>query len=126
MIAIKRAYDTANKSDGARFLVDRLWPRGVKKENLAIKAWLKDVAPSNELRKWYHHDPTDPDKDQWDEFRRRYFAELKENPDAWRPLLEAAREGKVTLVYSAKHEDHNNAEALKEFLEEKLRRAQGQ
>jgi uncharacterized protein YeaO (DUF488 family) len=111
MIAIKRAYEAASKADGARFLVDRLWPRGVKKEDLAIKAWLKDVAPSNELRQWYHHDP-----DQWDEFRRRYFAELKENLEAWEPLLEAAREGTVTLVYSAKNEDHNNAEALKEFL----------
>jgi uncharacterized protein YeaO (DUF488 family) len=114
MIAIKRAYDAVNKADGARFLVDRLWPRGVKKEALAIKSWLKDAAPSNELRKWYHHD-----LDQWDEFRRRYFAELKDNPDAWQPLLEAAHDGKVTLVYSAKHEDHNNAEALKEFLSEK-------
>lgn len=117
MIAIKRAYEAASKADGARFLVDRLWPRGVKKEDLAIKAWLKDVAPSNELRQWYHHDV-----DQWDEFRRRYFAELKENPVAWEPLLEAAREGTVTLVYSAKNEDHNNAEALKEFLTEQLHR----
>ena len=115
MIAIKRAYAATSKTDGARFLVDPLWPRGVKKEALEIKAWLKNVAPSNELRDWYHHD-----MDQWDEFRRRYFAELKENPDAWQPLLEAAREGTVTLVYSSKHEDHNNAEALKEFLEEKL------
>lgn len=112
MIAIKRAYEAASKADGARFLVDRLWPRGVKKEDLAIKAWVKDAAPSNELRQWYHHDV-----DQWDEFRRRYFAELKENPEAWEPLLEAAREGTVTLVYSAKNEDHNNAVALKEFLE---------
>jgi uncharacterized protein YeaO (DUF488 family) len=115
MIAIKRAYEASAKTDGKRFLVDRLWPRGVKKEDLAIKAWLKDVAPSNELRQWYHHD-----EDQWDEFRRRYFAELKENPDAWQPLLEAAREGTLTLIYSAKNEDHNNAVALKEFLEEHL------
>jgi uncharacterized protein YeaO (DUF488 family) len=118
MIAIKRAYEAASKADGARFLVDRLWPRGVKKEDLAIEAWLKDVAPSNELRQWYHHD----DVDQWNEFRRRYFAELKENPEAWEPLLEAAREGTLTLVYSAKNEDHNNAEALKEFLTEHLHR----
>lgn len=116
MIAIKRAYEPASKADGARFLVDRLWPRGVKKEALSIKSWLKDVAPSSELRKWYHHD-----EGRWDEFRRRYFAELKVNPDAWQPLLEAAREGAVTLVYSAKHEDHNNALALKEFLTRKLR-----
>jgi uncharacterized protein YeaO (DUF488 family) len=117
MIAIKRAYEAASKADGARFLVDRLWPRGVKKEDLAIKAWVKDVAPSNELRQWYHHDV-----DQWDEFRKRYFAELKENAEAWEPLLEAAREGTVTLVYSAKSEDHNNAEALKGFLTEHLHR----
>jgi uncharacterized protein YeaO (DUF488 family) len=117
MIAIKRAYEAASKADGARFLVDRLWPRGVKKEDLAIKAWLKDVAPSNELRRWYHHD-----LDQWNEFRRRYFAELEENPEAWQPLLEAAREGTLTLVYSAKNEDQNNAEALKEFLTEHLHR----
>lgn len=117
MIAIKRAYEKAGKADGARFLVDRLWPRGVKKEDLAIKAWLKDVAPSNELRQWYHHDV-----DQWDEFRKRYFAELKGNPGAWQPLLEAAREGTLTLIYSAKSEDHNNAEALKEFLTGHLHR----
>ena len=116
MIAIKRAYEAASKADGARFLVDRLWPRGVKKEDLAIKAWMKDASPSNELRKWYHHDP-----DQWDEFRRRYFAELKENPEGWEPLLEAARDGAITLVYSAKHEDHNNAVALKEFLTKRLK-----
>lgn len=115
MIGIKRAYEAPGKADGTRFLVDRLWPRGVKKEALSIKSWLKDVAPSNELRKWYHHD-----ENQWDEFRRRYFAELRENPDAWQPLLEAAREGAVTLIYSAKHEDHNNAVALKEFLSRKL------
>jgi uncharacterized protein YeaO (DUF488 family) len=115
MIAIKRTYEPANKADGTRFLVDRLWPRGVKKEALSMKAWLKDAAPSTDLRRWYHHDP-----EQWDEFRRRYFAELRENADAWQPLLEAARDGTVTLLYSAKHEDHNNAEALKEFLTERL------
>ena len=107
-IQIKRAYEAAGKKDGQRFLVDRLWPRGIKKEALAIEAWLKDVAPSNELRTWYHHD-----LERWDESRKRYFTELKENPDAWSPLVEAARRGTITLLYSAKSADNNNAVALK-------------
>ncbi|MGA9062616.1 MAG: DUF488 domain-containing protein [Terracidiphilus sp.] len=115
MIQVKRVYDAAERADGARFLVDRLWPRGVKKESLAIRAWLKDTAPSNELRQWYHHDPA-----QWDEFRRRYFSELRENPASWLPLLEAAHHGAVTLLYSSHHVEHNNAVALKEFLIERL------
>jgi uncharacterized protein YeaO (DUF488 family) len=115
MIQIKRVYDPAESADGARFLVDRLWPRGVKKEALAIRAWLKDVAPSNELRKWYHHDPA-----LWDEFRRRYFNELRKNPASLLPLLEAARHGTVTLLFSSHHAEHNNAQALKEFLIERL------
>jgi uncharacterized protein YeaO (DUF488 family) len=115
MIRIKRTYEVREKSDGDRYLVDRLWPRGIKKEKLAVEAWTKDVAPSNELRHWYHHD-----MDQWDEFRRRYFAELETNPAAWQPLLEAARAGTITLLYSAKNEDHNNAVALKEFLDKRL------
>lgn len=116
MIQIKRAYEAADKKDGERFLVDRLWPRGIKKESLAIEAWLKDVAPSTELRNWYHHDPA-----RWEEFRRRYFSELKENPKAWQPLLEASRRGSITLVYSAKPTENNNAVALKEFLSQKGR-----
>jgi uncharacterized protein YeaO (DUF488 family) len=115
MLQIKRAYEPADSSDGQRFLVDRLWPRGVKKESLAIQDWLKDVAPSKELRKWYHHGP-----ELWNEFCRRYFRELEANPAAWQPLLEAARRGKVTLVYSARHAEQNNAVALKEFLTKKL------
>jgi uncharacterized protein YeaO (DUF488 family) len=111
MIEIKRVYEPAEKGDGARFLVDRLWPRGVKKEALAIEGWLKDAAPSNELRHWYHHDLA-----QWDEFRRRYFKELERVPSAWQPLLDAARKGKVTLLFGSKHPEHNNAVALKEFL----------
>jgi uncharacterized protein YeaO (DUF488 family) len=115
MIQIKRVYETVEKTDGERFLVDRLWPRGVKKEALAIREWLKDVAPSNELRHWYHHELA-----QWDEFRRRYFDELKQNPGAWLPLVEAAGRGTITLLYGSKHAEHNNAVALKEFLTEKL------
>jgi len=116
MILIKRVYDPVAGADGARFLVDRLWPRGVKKESLAIKAWSKDASPSTELRNWYHHDLA-----RWDEFRRRYFTELEQNPAAWRPLIEAARRNRVTLLYSAKDTEHNNAVALKEFLAMRLR-----
>jgi uncharacterized protein YeaO (DUF488 family) len=115
MIQVKRAYQPAESSDGDRFLVDRLWPRGVKKEELGIKAWLKDAAPGTELRKWYHHQPA-----LWDEFCRRYFKELEANPASWQPLLEAARHGKVTLLYGARDEKNNNAVALKEFLTKKL------
>jgi uncharacterized protein YeaO (DUF488 family) len=115
MIHIKRVYDQASSADGARFLVDRLWPRGLRKESLGIEAWMKDAAPSNELRHWYHHDAA-----QWDEFRRRYFSELERNPTSWTSLLEAARKGTVTLLYSSKHPEGNNAIALKEFLSERL------
>lgn len=115
MLKIKRAYEPAEPSDGARLLVDRLWPRGIKKEKLTMRAWLKDVAPSPELRKWFAHDP-----DKWQEFQRRYRAELKANPDAWEPLLEAAKQGDVTLLYSARDTEHNSALLLKEFLEEHM------
>jgi uncharacterized protein YeaO (DUF488 family) len=115
MILLKRAYEKPSNADGDRFLVDRLWPRGVKKSSLALKAWLKDAAPSTDLRHWYHHDLT-----RWDVFRRRYFSELEKNPAAWRPLLEAARQGTVTLVYSSQLAEHNNAVALREFLMEKI------
>jgi uncharacterized protein YeaO (DUF488 family) len=117
MIETKRAYEKASKADGERFLVDRLWPRGVKKSALRVSAWLKDVAPSTELRDWYGHDPA-----KWSEFRKRYFGELRANPGAWEPLLEAARKGKITLVYSSRETEINNAVALAEFLEAKLKR----
>jgi uncharacterized protein YeaO (DUF488 family) len=116
MILIKRAYDPVESSDGARFLVDRLWPRGLGKEALAIVWWCKEAAPSNELRRWYHHDP-----EQWDEFRRRYFEELEAHPTAWQPLVDAANDRDVTLLYASKHAEHNNAVALKEFLNLKLK-----
>lgn len=115
MIRLERAYETESSQDGTRFLVERLWPRGVKKSALRIEGWLKDVAPSTELRKWFNHDPA-----KWDEFRRRYFSELKTNPDAWKPLLVAARHGTVTLVYSSHDQEHNNAVALEEFLKKHL------
>lgn len=116
MIQVKRAYDATSKDDGARFLVERLWPRGVKKQDLQIEGWVKDVAPSSQLRQWFHHDPA-----KWNEFRQRYFRELAQNPDAWQPLLARARRGRVTLVYSAHDTEHNNAVALKGFLDHKIR-----
>jgi uncharacterized protein YeaO (DUF488 family) len=111
MIRLKRAYEPADPADGTRFLVERLWPRGVKKASLKIESWIKDVAPSTELRKWFSHDPA-----KWDEFRRKYFEELRANPDGWQPILQAARSGTVTLVYSSHDSEHNNAVALQEFL----------
>lgn len=114
-ISLKRAYDPAGKSDGARFLVERLWPRGVKKEFLPVKAWLKDVAPSTELRQWFSHDPA-----KWAEFQKRYTAELKSHPAAWAPLLDAARQGPITLIYSSHDQEHNNAVVLRSFLQQKL------
>ncbi len=113
-IQTKRAYDAPAASDGERYLVDRVWPRGVKREDLHIKEWQKEVAPSNDLRKWFGHDPA-----RWDEFRQRYFKELDANPATWQPLLEAARKETVTLVYGAKDTEHNQAVALKEYLERK-------
>ena len=98
-ILLKRAYDPPSAEDGERYLVDRLWPRGLKRESLKLAGWLKDVAPSNELRKQFHHDIA-----RWDEFRERYFQELDANASGWQALLEAARHGPVTLVYGAK--DH--------------------
>jgi uncharacterized protein YeaO (DUF488 family) len=108
----KRVYERPARADGERFLVERLWPRGMKKEALAMKAWLKDIAPSDALRRWFAHDPA-----KWDEFRRRYFAELAERGDALRPILDASARGNVTLLYSAHDTEHNNAVALKEYLE---------
>lgn len=111
MIKVKRVYDPPSPEDGKRFLVDRLWPRGLSKKAARIDSWLKDVAPSDSLRKWFGHDPS-----KWREFQRRYFKELEARPEAWRPLLEAAREGQVTLLFSARDEAHNNAVALQRFL----------
>lgn len=115
MIMIKRAYDPPAAQDGERYLVDRLWPRGVKREALDLTGWVKDAAPSNELRKWVHQEPK-----HWEAFEDRYAAELKENPDAWKPLLEAARKGRITLIYASRDPEHNNAAALKKFLEKHL------
>lgn len=114
-VTIHRVYDTPLPQTGRRFLVDRLWPRGIRSDDLALDGWLKDVAPSDALRKWFAHEPA-----KWDEFRERYAAELENRPQAWKPLLDAAREGSVALLYSARDEQHNNAVALREFLLRKL------
>ena len=118
MIALKRAYDPVSRADGTRFLVERLWPRGVTKAKLHLEAWLKEVGPSTELRQWFRHDPA-----KWDEFRKRYRRELDSHPDAWQPIVSAARHGPVTLVYSSHDTEHNNAVALHEYLEAKRRRS---
>ena len=115
MIQLKRVYDKPSSEDGKRFLIERLWPRGIKKSALRMDAWLKEVGPSTSLRKWFGHD-----EKKWDEFRRRYFSELEKNPEIWGEILRAARRGRVTLIYSSHDTEHNNAVALKEFLEKKL------
>jgi uncharacterized protein YeaO (DUF488 family) len=109
---LKRANESSNPEDGTRFLVERLWPRGVKKTELRIDAWLKDAAPSDALRRWFAHDPK-----KWPEFRRRYFAELKGHPEVIDPIRSAMAHGRVTLVYSARDDEHNNAVALKDYVE---------
>jgi uncharacterized protein YeaO (DUF488 family) len=114
MIAIKRVYEET-QAKGKKFLVERLWPRGIRKENLEYDEWLRDVAPSTELRKWFSHDP-----EKFDEFRRRYYKELDLCPEAWQPILAAAGKGTVTLLYSSHDAEHNNAVALKRYLETKL------
>jgi uncharacterized protein YeaO (DUF488 family) len=115
-IEVERVYGDHPQGRGRRFLVDRLWPRGIRKSDLPMTGWLKDVAPSDDLRHWFGHDP-----DRWPEFVRRYDEELDEHPEAWRPLEDAARRGRVVLLFGAKDEEHNNAVALKQYLEKKLR-----
>ena len=116
-ITIKRVYEPDSPRDGRRILVERLWPRGIRKEDLHADSWQKEVAPSRELRKWYGHEVS-----RWREFRRRYREELNENRDAWRPILETALKRKVTLLYSARDDEHNSAVVLRDYLTERLRR----
>jgi len=115
VITVKRVYDPPAPEDGTRFLVERLWPRGMKKAALRMEAWLKDVAPSAALRRWFGHDPA-----KWDAFRHRYVAELHDKPEALQPLVEAAQRGNVTLLYSARDTVHNNAVVLRCYLAEHL------
>jgi uncharacterized protein YeaO (DUF488 family) len=112
MFKVKRAYEQAEAADGARYLIDRLWPRGITKESLKVDGWVKEVAPSDALRRWFNHD-----SEKWNEFRQRYFAELDSKRDTWTPLVEAARQGPITLVYGAQDAEHNNGVALAEYLE---------
>lgn len=111
-IRIKRVYEPPDAGDGRRILVDRLWPRGLSKENAKVYSWAREVAPSNELRQWYGHDP-----DKWQEFKSRYFAELDANPDGFAELRRQMGEGAVTFVFSSKEPRLNNAFALKEYIE---------
>ncbi|MNN13526.1 hypothetical protein D3C81_1265610 [compost metagenome] len=118
MIRCKRVYAPMEADDGRRVLVDRLWPRGIRKEDLAAE-WLKDVAPSNELRQRFHHEA-----DLFDEFREAYCKELAAHPEHWWGLLDVARAGTLTLLYGARDEEHNNARVLAEFLEDEVERQQ--
>jgi uncharacterized protein YeaO (DUF488 family) len=111
MIKLKRVYEKPSRTDGVRILVDRLWPRGLSKERAAVKLWLKDVAPSTELRKWFSHDPA-----KWKEFQTRYRKELREHNDALKLLKQKSKEHLVTLVYGARDERHNEAIVLKKIL----------
>jgi uncharacterized protein YeaO (DUF488 family) len=110
-IKVKRVYEKPNAKDGFRILVDRLWPRGLTKEKAAADLWLKDIAPSTELRKWFNHDP-----EKWKEFQKKYQKELEENKEVVSVLKEHVKQGPVTLLYAAKDEEHNEALVLKEFV----------
>lgn len=116
-IKLKRAYEPAKRGDGFRILVDRLWPRGVSKDAAEIDLWLKEIAPSPKLRKWFGHDPA-----KWTAFRERYFRELDEHPDAVDQIHAQARRRTITLVYGARDEEHNHALALKDYLNTKRAR----
>lgn len=116
MIRIKRAYEPVEAGDGARLLVDRLWPRGLTKEKLKLRSWQRELAPSGALRKWFGHDPG-----KWAGFQERYRKELSARGDALEPILALARKGTVTLVFGAKDVEHNHALVLKEFLEARIR-----
>ncbi len=111
-IQLKRAYDKPQKSDGFRVLIDRMWPRGIRKEDLRLDEWLRSLAPSTELRQWFGHDP-----EKWEEFRRRYFRELDTHPEEIKLLREKMREGPLTIIFGSREERFNNATALKEYLE---------
>lgn len=115
MLALKRVYDKSEPEDGTRFLVERLWPRGIRKVDLRFDAWLQDVAPSTALRRWFSHEPN-----KWIEFKQRYFAELNSHPEACERILSAARRGQVTLLYSSHDTEHNNAVALRKYVNARM------
>lgn len=112
VINIKRVYETPETSDGNRILIDRLWPRGLTKEKADIYLWLKEIAPSSDLRKWFGHDPV-----KWEEFKKKYHAELKANKQVMQKLISEIKKENVTLVYGARDEEHNDAVVLKQYLE---------
>jgi uncharacterized protein YeaO (DUF488 family) len=111
-IHLKRAYESPSRSDGYRVLVERLWPRGLAKSDAKIDLWLKDAAPSTELRRWFNHEP-----DKWQEFKKRYFEQLRANHESLHPILDRARNQRVTLVFGSRELQFNNAVALKEYVE---------
>ena len=115
-LRLKRVYDKPEKTDGRRVLVDRVWPRGLTKQEAQIDEWLKEIAPSTRLRKWFGHDPA-----RWAEFKRRYAAELKDRSELVEQLAQIGRMGKVTLLFGAKDVQHNNAVALKEYIEKRMK-----
>jgi uncharacterized protein YeaO (DUF488 family) len=117
MIALKRVYEKPARGDGARVLVDRLWPRGVSKQRAAVETWLKEVAPTDQLRRWFAHDPA-----KWSEFQRRYRQELREKKELLESLRRRSRQETVTLVYGARDQEHNAAQVLKRVLEHRSRR----
>jgi uncharacterized protein YeaO (DUF488 family) len=116
MIQLKRVYDPPSSTDGTRFLIEPLWPRGMKKASLQFDAWLKEVGPSTKLRRWFSHDSKKRDM-----FCRRYFSELRQNAEVWAPILKSVRQGRVTLLFSSHDLEHNNALALKGFLDVRMR-----
>ena len=116
---IRRAYDEPTNNDGYRVLVDRVWPRGVSKEDAQLDEWCKQIAPSTELRKWFGHDP-----ERWDEFRSRYRGELEDRDDLVDALVERTTDGRVTLVFGAKDTDHNQAVVLAELIDERRHSAE--
>ena len=116
MIKIKRIYEMSTQDDGFRILVDRLWPRGLSKDNAKVDLWLKEIAPSNDLRKWYAHDPK-----KWGEFKKKYFKELDLKKELVNLILKKIKEGKVTLLFGAREEKFNNAVTLKEYIETKTK-----
>lgn len=112
MVKIKRVYDPLSSEDGIRILIDRLWPRGIKKEEAKIDEWMKEIAPTTDLRKWFSHDPA-----KWPEFRKRYITELKNKSELFERLRSEAKKGTITLLFAAKDAEHSNAVILKEVIE---------
>ncbi len=115
ILALKRVYEKSEPEDGVRFLVERLWPRGIRKVDLRFDAWLRDVAPSTVLRRWFSHEP-----EKWIEFKQRYFAELSTHPEACERISSAARRGRVTLLYSSHDTERNSAVALREYVNARM------